>query len=54
MFWVYIEKVIFVSLDGSDMNKTIKELKYKNMKIDDQGHPADYVGVDINKLANTS
>ena len=54
VFLLYVDDGIFVSLDGSDIDETIKELQRENLKIEDQGHPADYVGVNINKLPDNS
>ena len=51
---LYVDDGIFVSLDGSDIDETIRELQRENLKIEDQGHPADYVGVNINKLPDNS
>ena len=54
VFLLYVDDGIFVSLDGSDIDETIRELQHENLKIEDQGHPADYIGVNINKLPNNS
>ena len=43
LFLLYVDDGIFVSLDGSDIDGTIRELQCENLKIKDQGHPADYV-----------
>ena len=53
-FFLYIDDSICVSLDGSDIDENIKELQRENLKIEDQGHPADYVGVNISKLPDNS
>ena len=50
VFLLYVDDRIVVSLDGSDIDETIREPQCENLKIEDQGHPADYVGVNINKL----
>ena len=54
MFLVYVDDVTFVSLDGTSINSVIKELKYSKLKLDDKGHPADYVGVNIKKQEDES
>ena len=54
VFLVYADKGIFVSLDGSNIVNTIKEVQRENLKIEDQGHPEDYVGVNIRRLANNT
>ena len=51
---VYVNDGIFVSLDGSDIDENIRELQHENLKIEDQGHPTDYVGVNISKLPDNS
>ena len=45
---VYVDDGIFVSLDGTPIGSVIKELKDSKLKLEDQWHPADYVGVNIN------
>jgi len=54
VFLVYVDDGIFVSLDGSSIDSVIKELMDTNLKLEDQGHPADYVGVNIKKLEDES
>ena len=54
VFLVYVDDSIFVSFERSDIDKTIKKLQCKNLKIKEQDHPADYVGVNIIRLANNS
>ena len=41
VFLVYVDGGIFVSLDGSSIDNVIKELMDTNLKLEDQGHPAD-------------
>jgi hypothetical protein len=54
VFLLYVDDGIFVSLEGSYIDGTIRELQRENLKIEDQGLPADYVGVNINKLPDNS
>ena len=49
MFLVYVDDGIFVSLDGTSINNVIKELQYSKIKLEDKGHPADYVGLNVKK-----
>ena len=51
---MYVDDSIFVSLEGSNINNNNKELQRKNLKIEDQGHPADYAGVNIIRWKNKS
>ena len=47
--------MIFVGPDDSQLREeAIKQLQDLNLKIEDQGHPANYVGVNICKLKNGS
>jgi hypothetical protein len=54
IFMVYVDDGIFIGSDDSQLKGVIKELQDLNLKIEDQGHPADYVGVNIRKLKNGS
>jgi len=48
VFLVYVDDGIFVSLDNKDILTEIRYLTtVKNLQIEDQGHPNDYVGVNI-------
>ena len=51
---MHVDEGIFVSLDGSNIDDTIKELQRENLKIEDQVHPTDYVGFNISILENNS
>ena len=51
---VYVDDGIFFSLDGTSIHSVIKELKDSKLKLEDQGHPADYVGVNKKKQGNRS
>ena len=50
IFMVYVDDRIFVSSSDSQLKNIINELQDLNLKIKDQGHPADYVRVNISKL----
>jgi hypothetical protein len=52
IFMVYVDDGIFIGSDDSQLKGVIKELLDLNLKIEDQGHSADYVGVNICKLKN--
>ena len=54
VFLVYVYDIMFVSLGGSYIDETIKELQHDNTIIDDQGYPEYYIGVNIIKLSNNS
>ena len=54
VFLVYIDDGIFFSLDGTSIDNLIKELQYSKLKLEDQGHPADCVGVNIKKQGDGS
>ena len=54
VFLVYVDDGIFVSLDGTSIDGAIKELMGSKLKLEDQGHPADYVGVNIKKQEDES
>ena len=53
-FLVYIDYGIFDSLDGTSIGSVIKELKYPKIKLEEQGHPDDYVGVNTKKQGEGS
>ena len=54
MFLVYVYDGIFFSLDGMSIDSVIKELKNSKLKLEDQGHPAVYVGVNMKKQGDGS
>ncbi|KAL7482658.1 hypothetical protein ACHAW6_008322 [Cyclotella cf. meneghiniana] len=43
-----VEDGIFLSTSNDQLTHIIKELMITGLQIKDQGHPADYVGVNIN------
>ncbi len=51
---VYMDNGIFLGSNNSQLQEGIKEIQYLGLNIEDQGHPADYVGVNIKKLKDGS
>jgi hypothetical protein len=47
---VYIDNGIFLGSSDKQLHGIINELWNLKLSIEDQGHPADYVGVNIKKL----
>jgi len=47
IFIVYVDDGIFVGPDESKLSNIVTELRNIGLDIEDQGHPADYVGVNI-------
>ena len=54
LFLVYVDDRIFVSLDGTSIGSAIKELMDSKIKLEDQGNPAEYVGINIKKKRDGS
>jgi hypothetical protein len=54
IFIVYVDDGIFIGNDDAHLQAIIKEIQDLGLDIEDQGHPADYVGVSINKLNDGS
>jgi hypothetical protein len=54
IFMVCVDDGIFIGSSDSQLKNAIKELQVLNLKIEDQGHPADYIGVNISKLKDGS
>jgi hypothetical protein len=50
IFMVYVDDGIFLGNDDSKLQAAIQEIQELGLNIEDQGHPADYVGVNIKKL----
>jgi hypothetical protein len=48
---VYVDEGIFL---GSQLQEVIKDIQNLGLNIEDQGHPADYVGANIKKLKDGS
>jgi hypothetical protein len=49
IFMVYVDDGIFLGNDDVQLLQAIKETHGLGLNIEDQGHPADYVGVSIKK-----
>ena len=43
IFMVYVDDGIFIGSDDFQLREAIKQLQDLNLKIEDQGHPADYL-----------
>ncbi len=54
IFMVYMDNGIFLCSDTSQLQEVIKEIQNLGLNIEDQGHPANYVGVNIKKLKDDS
>jgi hypothetical protein len=52
IFIVYVDNGIFLGPSDQQLHDIINELRNLKLPIEDQGHPADYVGVSIKKLKN--
>jgi hypothetical protein len=52
IFIVYVDNGIFLGQLDQQLRDIINELRNLKVSIEDQGHPADYVGVSIKKLKN--
>ncbi len=52
IFIVYINNGIFLGPSDQQLHDIINKLRNLKLSIEDQGHPADYVGVRIKKLKN--
>jgi hypothetical protein len=53
IFIVYVDDGIFLGPLDQQLHDIINKLRNLKLSIDDQGHPADYVGVSIKKLKNS-
>jgi hypothetical protein len=54
IFMVYVDDGIFLGDDDSKRQQAIKDIQDIGLNIEDQGHPADYVGVNIKTLRDGS
>jgi hypothetical protein len=52
IFIVYVSDGIFLESSNQQLHDIINKLHNLKLFIEDQGHPADYVGVSIKKLKN--
>jgi hypothetical protein len=51
---VYVEDGIFLGKDDDQLKAVIREIQATGLNIEDQGHPADHVGVVIKNLRDGS
>jgi hypothetical protein len=51
---VYVDDGIFLGNDDLKLQAAIQEIQELGLNIEDQGHPVDYVGVNIKKLQDGS
>ncbi len=49
-----VDDGIFLGNDDSKLTDAIRDIQNSGLNIEDQGHPADYVGVNIKKMKNGS
>jgi hypothetical protein len=49
IFMVYLDDGIFLGSDDAKLQEAIKDIQDLGLNIEDQGHPADNVGVNIKK-----
>ena len=54
IFMVYVDDGIFLGKDDEQLKTVIREIQGIGLDIEDQGHPADYVGVNIKRLKDGS
>ncbi|KAL7475408.1 hypothetical protein ACHAW6_001324 [Cyclotella cf. meneghiniana] len=54
IFIVYVDDGIFLGQSDDQLTGIIKELTEIGLEVEDQGHPADYVGVNIKRLYDGS
>jgi hypothetical protein len=51
---VYVDDSIFLGKDDNQLKQVIQEIQGTGVKIEDQGHPADYFGVNIKRMCDGS
>ncbi len=54
IFMVYVDDGIFLGSNNLQLQEVIKKIQDLGLNIEDQGHPTDYVGVNIKKLKDDS
>jgi hypothetical protein len=54
IFMVYMDGTIFLGSDDLQLQEVIEEIQNLGLNIEDQGHPVDYVGVNIKKIKDGS
>ncbi len=47
---VYVDDGVYLGNDDSKLQDSIKDIKDLGLNIEDRGHPAGYLGVNIKKL----
>jgi hypothetical protein len=50
----YIDDGIFLGKGNQQLKKVIRAIQDVGLNIEDEGHPADYVGVNIKKMRDGS
>ncbi len=54
IFMVHVDDGIFLGNDDLKLQEAIKDIQDLGLNIEDQGHPADYIDVNIKKLRDSS
>jgi hypothetical protein len=54
IFMVYVDDGIFIGDDDFQLTTAVNKIQALGLNIEDQGHPADYVGISIKRLKNGS
>jgi hypothetical protein len=54
IFMVYVDNGIFLGSNDLQLQEVIKEIQNLGINIEDQSHPENYEGVNINKLKDVS
>jgi hypothetical protein len=54
IFMIYVDDGIFLGPDDEKLQVAIREIQEAGLNIEDQGHPANYVGVNIKKMKDES
>jgi hypothetical protein len=54
IFIVYVDDGIFLGLSNKQLSGIINEMRILKLDIKDQGHPVDYVGVNIKRIKDSS
>jgi hypothetical protein len=54
IFIVYVDNGIFLGLSDKQLSGIINEMRNLELDIEDQGHPADYVGINIKRIKDGS
>ena len=54
IFIVYMDDGMFIGNNNDQLTEVIQQIKDTGLEVEDQGHPADYVGVNIKRLKDWS